>query len=264
VAAYWAPVEAVSASYLGLPSSGGNPILYRNDGGRFTDVSHDVGLHRPLLPMGANYGDLDNDGWLDVYLGTGVPDYEALMPNVMYRNNAGRAFQDVTFAGGFGHLQKGHGVAFGDLDNDGDEDLFQQLGGAYPYDAFRNVLFANPTEGSSWVVLRLEGRRANRFGVGARIEVRAREGERSRSIHRLVGSGGSFGGSSLQQEIGLGQATAIESISIVWPASGTRQVFREVEPGRFYRVVEGRDELIPVDLPSIPLPRRPRGPGAAG
>ena len=189
--------------------------------------------------MGANYGDLDTDGWPDIFLGTGEPGYEAVMPNVAYRNAAGQSFVDVTFAGGFGQIQKGHGVAFGDLDNDGDEDLFHQLGGFFPGDAYSNALYENPTEGANWVVLRLLGREANRFGVGARIELRVREDGRPRSVHSLVGSGGSFGGSSLQQEIGLGQAESIESLTVVWPGSGTRQTFEDVALNRFYEVTEG-------------------------
>ena len=50
--------------------------------------------------MGANFGDLDNDGFLDFYLGTGAPSYAALMPNVMFRSREGRAFVDVTTATG--------------------------------------------------------------------------------------------------------------------------------------------------------------------
>ena len=49
----------------------------------------------------------------------------------MFRNAEGKFFQDVTTSGGFGHLQKGHAVAFGDIDNDGNLDVFEVIGGAY-------------------------------------------------------------------------------------------------------------------------------------
>jgi FG-GAP-like repeat len=59
--------------------------------------------------MGSGFGDVDNDGWLDIYLGTGDPAYEALSPNRLFRNKDGERFQDVTYSADVGHLQKGHG-----------------------------------------------------------------------------------------------------------------------------------------------------------
>ena len=233
---YGARTEAVAASYFGIAVKRGRPVLYRNDGGRFTVVTEEAGLTRPAMAMGANYGDFDNDGWLDLYLGTGEPSFQAQVPNLALRNLGGR-FADVTAATRLGHLQKGHGVAFGDIDNDGDQDLFHQLGGFYPADAFRNALFENPG-GGRWLTLRLEGREANRFGVGARIEVRTLEGGEPRSIHLLVGTGGSFGGNSMQQEIGLGEANSIEEVIVRWPGSGTVQTF-SAELDTAYRVPEG-------------------------
>ena len=250
---YSATTDEVIAPYFGETVGSGHPVIYRNDGGRFTDVSAALGLHAPLLPMGANHGDLDNDGWPDVYLGTGEPALDALMPNVMLRNDGGRRFQDVTFAGGFGHLQKGHGVAFGDLDNDGDQDLYHQLGGSYPADAYWNALWLNPGSEHRWLVLRLRGAKANRFAVGARIEVRLREGGATRSVHALVGSGGSFGGSSLQAEIGLGAADAVEELLIRWPGAAAPQRFTEVAMDRYYRATEGRPVLEPLSVPVIDL-----------
>ncbi|MHC4711025.1 MAG: FG-GAP repeat domain-containing protein, partial [Planctomycetota bacterium] len=133
VVAYQASIADLAAEALDLPHQAAYPRLYRNRGnGTFEDVTEAAGLRRVLLPMGANFGDLDNDGWLDMYLSTGDPDYQSLMPNIMLRNDAGRRFQDVTTSGGFGHLQKGHGVAFADLDRDGDQDIYHQLGGFYP------------------------------------------------------------------------------------------------------------------------------------
>ncbi len=257
VADYESPVPAVAAFYFGSVVVDNRPRVYRNDstsdGARFTEIGTQVGLARPMLPMGANYGDLDNDGWLDFYLGTGEPGYETVMPNVMFRNERGSRFSDVTFAGGFGHLQKGHGVAFGDLDNDGDQDLLHQLGGFFPGDSYANALFENPGGKNAWITLRLAGRGPNVFGVGARIEVVVENGGRERSIHLLAGSGGTFGGSSFQQEIGLGRAKRIREVRIRWPGDPEIQVFRDVEVNRIYRAAQGASKLEPVKLPSIRL-----------
>ena len=208
------------AEYRGEASEAEFPRLYRNQGdGTFEDVTAVVRLDRVLFSMGANYGDLDNDGYQDFYVGTGDPDFRSLMPNRMFRNAAGAFFQEVTASGGFGHLQKGHGVAFGDLDNDGDQDVYAVIGGAYEGDVFTNILFENPGSTASWVTLRLEGRTANRPAVGARVRIDVETPSGSRSVHRVVSSGGSFGASSMQLEIGLGDAEAIEGIAVVWPPS---------------------------------------------
>lgn len=256
---YGTPFERVTAHLLGEDGgTAGHPALFRNlGGGRFADTSASAGLDRPTLPMGANFGDLDADGFEDVYLGTGVPDLSALMPNVMLRNNAGRRFEDVTWAGGFGHLQKGHGIAWGDLDHDGDEDLFEQMGGAYPFDAYPNLLLENPTHGAAWITLELRGQGRNPFAVGARVEVRAVDaaGER-RSIHRQVGaggtSGGSFGASSTALEIGLGAARTIEALIVRWP-DGSRESFPGPAPNAVYRLRQGSGLAEPVTRTPFPL-----------
>ena len=253
VADYSAEVGAVAAHYLGQEVLGGQPRLYRNDDGRFVESSRALGLTMPALVMGANFGDLDNDGYEDIYLGTGDPEFESLFPNLVLRNDGGARFVERTDAFRLGHLQKGHGVAFGDVDNDGDQDLFHQLGGFYPGDGYSNALFENPGAPGRWVTLRLEGRRANRFGVGARINLRVRAGEAVRTLTRVVGSGSSFGGSSLQAEIGLGDADAIEVLRIRWPGSGTDQSWSSVELDTTYRVVEGEERLEPLELEPVPL-----------
>ncbi len=237
-------VSAVVASYLGLEPILELPRLYRGNGeGGFEEVAARSGLTRIHMPMGANFGDLDNDGFLDFYLGTGYPDYESLMPNVMYRNAQGRRFEDVTLAGGFGHLQKGHAVAFADFDQDGDQDVFEQMGGAFPGDRFHDALFENPGFGNHWLSLHLVGEQSNRAAIGARIHVRIEEAGRERSIYKHVNSGGSFGSNPLRQTLGLGQASRILELEIYWPTSNLTQSFEGIEPNRLYRVVEGRDGL---------------------
>ena len=236
----------VVAAYLGEPDVFGreSPRLYRGDGkGGFVDVAAEMGVARLTLPMGANFGDLDNDGYPDFYLGTGYPYYEALIPNIMYWNRGGERFDDVTTAGGFGHLQKGHAVAFVDFDNDGDQDVFEQVGGAYPGDAFGNVLFRNPGFGNHWLAIRLDGVRSNRFGIGARIRVEIKAPGGARVVHRSVNSGGSFGCGSLIQHIGVGDATRV-ALEVFWPLTGQTQRFTDVPLDRRITVNEDRSALI--------------------
>lgn len=245
-------VGDVAADYLGLPHQGALPKLYRNNGdGTFTDVTVATGMNRLSHAMGCNFGDLDNDGWLDMYLATGDPDLTTLIPNRMFRNDGGRYFQEVTTAGGFGHLQKGHGIAFADLDHDGDQDVYAVMGGAFPGDNYRNALFLNPGTTNHWLKLSLVGTRANRAAIGARIRVEVQTPDGPRRIFKTVNSGGSFGSSPLRQEIGLGQATAVTSVEVVWPGSGHRQTFDDIEPNRAYQLKEGRPDALALRLPAI-------------
>ncbi len=244
-AGYGPEIADVAADYLGLPNRGTRPRLYRNDGRGFVDVTREAGLYRVHLPMGANFGDLDNDGYPDFYLGTGYPTFDAIGPNVMYRNDGRGGFSDVTFSGGFGHLQKGHGVAFGDLDRDGDQDIFAQMGGFYPGDGFPNALFENPGHGGRWLSVRVEGTESNSSGIGARIRVDVTEEDGgSRTVYAHVSSGGSFGASSLEQEIGLGAAQRVAALEVYWPTSGIRQSFDEVPLDSHVLAREGEDELV--------------------
>jgi len=245
-------VGEVAADYIGLPHEGTQPKLYRNNrDGTFADVTKAAGLNHVLLTMGCNFGDLDNDGWLDFYLGTGEPSLGAIMPNRMFRNADGKFFQDVTTAGGFGHLQKGHGVGFADLDHDGDEDVFIVLGGAYPGDRARSALFLNPGNKNHWIKIKLEGTHSNRAAIGARIKVSVATPNGPRSIYKSVNSGGSFGSSPLRQQIGLGNATAISSVEILWPASGVRQNLTGFALDRAYRIREDGSQPVAWELKRI-------------
>ena len=250
VAAYAARIEHLAASALGLPVDVERARLYVGTGeGGFEEAAGRYGLVRPHAAMGANFGDLDNDGWLDFYVGTGYPPYHSLMPNVMYRNEGGRRFADVTWAGGFGHLQKGHGVFFADLDHDGDQDVFEQMGGAYPGDRFGNALYRNPGPGGHWIAIRLVGVRSNRSAIGARIRAGIVDGGRRRAVYRHVNSGGSFGANPLRQTLGLGQASRIEELEVFWPASGLTQTFTDLPVDRFIRITEGEPAYETVALP---------------
>jgi hypothetical protein len=223
-------VDETMRTYTGAPNNGPTLKLYKNLGnGKFKDVSHETGLDKGFMPMGANFGDIDNDGFLDIYLGTGSPSLGSLVPNVLLRNHDGKYFADVTASSGTGDLHKGHGVAFADIDHSGHEAILAEMGGATPGDSHTFRLFANPGNANDWISVKLVGVNTNRAAIGARIKVTVRnQGRAARSIYRWVGSGGSFGASPLEQHIGLGEAAAIEALEIWWPVSNTIQTFTNV------------------------------------
>jgi tetratricopeptide (TPR) repeat protein len=249
VTSYFVSVDETARTYLGLPHNAPSLKLYKNLGnGTFRDVTAEVGLDKVFMPMGANFGDIDNDGFLDIYLGTGNPSYAALIPNVLLRNHDGKYFADVTASSGTGELHKGHGIAFADLSNDGHEDIIAEIGGATLGDSHALRVFENPGNDNDWISLKLVGVKTNRPAIGARIKVTVEnQGQGTRSIYRTVSSGGSFGSSPLQQHIGLGKAARILDIEIWWPTSNTRQHFANVEKNQFLQIKEFASDYAKLD-----------------
>lgn len=242
-------VGDVLADYVGAATQAERARLYHNNrDGTFGDVTAAAGISKVLHTMGSNFGDFDNDGWLDFYLGTGDPDLANLMPNRAFRNAGGKLFQDVTTSAGLGHLQKGHGVSFADFDHDGDEDIYHSLGGAFEGDVYRNAMFENPGHSNNWVVLKLEGTDSNAVGIGARIKVVLTDNESERVIHRTVTTGGSFGANPLRQHIGLGKAASIKRVEITWPVTGKTQSFANISVNRGYAIKENASSLRDLDL----------------
>jgi len=245
VSGYSASISDLAAEALDLPHEDHSSCLFRNKGdGAFENVAKAVGLDHPWLPMASNFGDGDGDGWQDIYLGTGDPHLESLMPNVYLHNIRGERFENETAATGLGHLQKGHGIGFADFDGDGDQDIFHKMGGFLPVDAYPNALFENRSpSGHRWLVLSLVGTRTNRDAVGARVEVHLEAAAGARVLHRAMGSVASFAGSPHRLELGLGDARRIARLEVRWPDGGETQVFEEVPLDACLRVTEGSRTL---------------------
>jgi tetratricopeptide (TPR) repeat protein len=255
VTSYFTSVDETVRTYLGLPHNVTSLKLYRNLGnGTFHDVTKEVGLNKVYMPMGGNFGDFDNDGFLDIYLGTGNPSYASLVPNVLLRNDGGKKFVDVTSSSGTGELHKGHGVAFADMENNGKIDIITEIGGAVPGDRHAFRLFENPGNDNDWITVKLVGVKTNRSAIGARIHVTVENaGAPPREIYRTVGSGGSFGASPLEQQIGLGKNALISNIEIWWPTSNTRQNFHDVAANQFIQIKEFDPNFTKLDRKSYHL-----------
>jgi tetratricopeptide (TPR) repeat protein len=215
--------------------------LFRNNGnGTFTDVTFEVKLYYPTGTMGAGVADIDNDGYVDIYLGTGDPQITRLEPNRFFRNNGNGTFSDLTRYVGFARPgNKGHGVSFIDIDDDGDLDIFAQLGGHFPGDHTYNAFYRNlKGNQNNWLEVELRGVKSNRFAVGAQLTVKAGD----LLVYREVKGSEGFGATSpYRQHFGLGKKTRIDSLEIRWP-SGVKQTFTGLDVNHIIAVAEDRPE----------------------
>ncbi len=220
--------------------------FYRNNRDEsFSDIAHGQGIAaatRLLSGWGLKFFDYDNDGRVDLFLANGHPDdmIDSYGGQVTYReplllfHNQGGQLKNVSKEAGpvFERRWPARGLALGDYDNDGRIDVLVGNNGEAP------ILLRNRAgEGNHWVGLKLEGRTCNRDAVGARLTWSVAGVKRT----RLKTAGGSYLSSHDPREvIGLGTATALDSLEIRWPAPSARvDTLKEVPIDRYLRVVEG-------------------------
>jgi enediyne biosynthesis protein E4 len=225
--------------------------LWHNEGhGSFNEVSQQAGITtptRPFLSFGGGFFDYDNDGWLDLIIANGhvYPGIEKTSPgshykqtNLLFHNLRNGRFADVTKAAAsrnaFTIPHLGRGVAFADFFNDGHVDLVVGNNDDSP------SLLRNTTEGSNhFVSFKLVGTKSNRDAIGARIRVQT--GNTSQ-IREIMGAGSYLSQSDLRAHFGLALATHIDVVEVIWPDS-QKQKFTDLQPDRFYQLVEGSNRV---------------------
>ena len=217
--------------------------LYRNRGnGNFDDVTLDAGLGKNTrwVGWGAGFFDFDNDGWKDLLLvnGHAFPEVDKLGIDIhykdraiLYRNLNGGRFEDISESAGPGLLEKhsARGAAFGDIDNDGTVEIAINNQNEQP-----SLLRQTTVPAGHWVILKLIGTTSNRSALGARVQITAG----SHTQVDEVRSGGSYlSQNDLRLHFGLGEATRIERIDIIWP-SGKKQNLTDLSPNRVLTIRE--------------------------
>ena len=211
-----------------------NRLLRNRGDGTFEDVSRQAGVADSGSGFVSLWGDLDNDGDLDLVVGNGI--LRDGSTTQIYRNNGDGTYSDLTMTSGLGHIGKGHGVTFIDYDGDGDLDIYSQIGAADPGDMWENAFYRNDKGNRNhWLQVDLAGTRSNRHGVGATLVVRAG----ALTAHREVKGSEGFGATNpYRVSFGLGRRTRVDSLEIIWP-SGEKQTFRDLPADRLTRVEEG-------------------------
>ncbi|HJT66050.1 MAG TPA: CRTAC1 family protein [Pyrinomonadaceae bacterium] len=217
--------------------------LYHNDApNSFTDVAYAAKVAAVSLPhvgWGTKFFDYDNDGWVDLLVVNGhvypqLPNYR--QPRLFHRNNRDGTFTDITsqFGSVFTELHASRGVAFGDIDNDGDVDLLiTDLDG--PPQLLRN----DNGNANNSILIKTVGVKSNRDGIGARVKVVAGDLTQIDEVR----SGDSYiSQSDMRLHFGLEKRTKIDLIEVRWP-SGTVDRITNAGINRTLTIKEGQGKV---------------------
>ncbi len=236
--------------------AGDTDSLYLNLGdGTFEDHTYlsGLGLNTRYLGWGVGFVDLDNDGWLDIFISNGhvYPEVDAshldspyAEHKYVYRNLRNGQFEEVTNLAGPGITDAvpARGCAFGDYDNDGDIDIVVNCVNAPP-----QLLRCDTTILRNWIKVRLVGKKSNRTGIGARITVTASTNTQAMSgqgkqplqqVDELRSGGSYYSQNDLRLHFGLDQAVQADKVEILWP-SGIKDTLTNLAANKLYVIEEG-------------------------
>lgn len=252
-----------------MAKCGGSPArrtnqLYRNNGnGTYNEIGVSAGLADVVQTWSAAWGDFDNDGDMDVYVGSS----DTQDPNKLMRNNGDSTFTEVTVGAGITNAAKGHENIPGDFDNDGNLDIFTNGDILFGYgdmtfnmnhtltlpdfgsigdlnndgflDMFYQSIFTNTGNANNWIKLNTvgdtEGGHSNKNGIGARVEINTNAGTQIRDVRS--GEGFSYM-HSLNTHFGIGAETVINQVKIIW-ASGIVDIILNPSINQLLIVHEG-------------------------
>ena len=239
--------------------------LYHNQGSEFADVSWNSQIAQPSHPYvgwGTSFFDMDNDGWLDIFVANGhvYPQVDTIpnaahfrQPMLLFRNQRNGTFEEVGRSVGFSDipLKSRRGAAFGDINNDGCVDIVTLNVGETP-----SLLLNHCQNGNHRVLFRLLGTKSNRLAIGARITVRAGG---VTQFSEVKGGSSYISQNDLRQHFGVEKNEKMDEVTVRWP-NGQSETLRDLPADFIYTMVEGKgvEEKVPLPqvAPGAPTPSR--------
>ena len=233
--------------------------LYHNLGARgFEDVAMQSHLGQPSLPFlgwGTTFFDMDNDGWLDLFVACGhvYPQMDNAsgsaayaQPMLLHRNLHNGTFEEVSKPAGLAGmpLKSRRGAAFGDIANNGNIDIVVLNVGEPPSLLLNTNKIANHR-----VLFRLVGTKSNRAAIGARVTIHAGG---MTQFDEVRGGGSYLSQNDLRPHFGLGSASKIDLVEVRWP-NGKTESFKNVAADKIYAITEGQEIKEMVALPAPEL-----------
>ncbi|NKB67406.1 MAG: SUMF1/EgtB/PvdO family nonheme iron enzyme [Candidatus Latescibacteria bacterium] len=219
-----------------ITNFGVNALLRYDDDGTFTDVAATSRTNDVYVGWGTDFIDYDNDGDLDLYAVNGGMEWNsqlgryAYAPDIFYLNQGHGVFADITQGLGVGDTWGGRGLAVGDLDRDGFQDMVVINIDQAPQ------IYRNRGDGGHWLKVRPKGTSSNLDGVGAQVRISAG----GRTQYQEVLCGNSYlSQSSMELDFGLGTATQIDWLEVRWPASGKVDRLHDIGVDQIVEIVEG-------------------------
>jgi enediyne biosynthesis protein E4 len=230
--------------------------LYRNEGTRgFEDIAMLSRLGQPSLPLvgwGTAFFDMDNDGWLDLFVACGhvYPQMDNVkgsaayaQPMLLHRNLRNRTFEEASKAAGLADmpLKSRRGAAFGDLANNGNIDIVVLNVGEPP-----SLLLNTNKTANHRALFHLLGTKSNRAAIGARVTIHAGG---MTQFDEVRGGGSYLSQNDLRLHFGLGSAAKIDLVEVRWP-TGKTESFKDVAADKIYGIIEGQGIKETLALPA--------------
>jgi hypothetical protein len=233
----------------------GSTLYHNLDRENFADVSVRAKLMKPTYPFvswGTGFFDMDNDGWLDLFIANGhvYPQVDMIpggtpyrQPMLLFHNHRDGTFDDVSQALASMPRQSRRGAAFGDINNDGNIDIVVLNVGEPP-----SLLLNHSNRTNHRVLFKLVGTKSNKAAIGARVTVKAGT---LVQFSEVRGGASYLSQNDLRVHFGLATYDKMNEASIRWP-NGETEILRDVPADFIYTVIEDAGIQQKVALPALP------------